>query len=144
MSRGVTGLDHVALTVVDLDRAGEFYERVLGAELVAQYPPEGDALVRSYRLGDAVVNLHRQGNGVDLVARVPTPGSADFCLRWAGTAETAVAHLRARGVEVIEGPVPRVLADGRPGSSVYLRDPDGNLVELMSVARSPSAAAGVR
>jgi hypothetical protein len=60
-------------------------------------------LVRSINIGGAAMNIHQRGNGIWLVARQPTPGSADFCFRWAGTAEDAEAYLRAKGVEVIEG-----------------------------------------
>lgn len=65
-------------------------------------------------------------------ARVPLPGSGDFCFRWDGPIESAIAQLRERGVEIALGPVPRPAADGAPGRSVYFRDPDGNLLELLS------------
>jgi catechol 2,3-dioxygenase-like lactoylglutathione lyase family enzyme len=61
------------------------------------------------------------------------PGNSDLCFRWAGTAEEAVAHLVAHRVQVEEGPVERQGAQGR-GRSVYFRDPDGSLLELISYA----------
>jgi catechol 2,3-dioxygenase-like lactoylglutathione lyase family enzyme len=83
-------------------------------------------------IGQAILNIHQQGNGVDLVARQPLPGSTDICFRWVGDIDAAKTMLESRGVVVIEGPVARTSADGKPGSSVYFRDLDGNLVELLS------------
>lgn len=134
MPHPITGYDHVALTVADLDVATEFYERILDAITVAQVPTEGPPLWRACRIGGAALNLHLAGNGLALVARQPTVGSGDLCLRWAGTADEARSHLLARGAEVIEGPIPRRGADGAPTRSVYTRDPDGNLIELMASA----------
>ena len=66
-------------------------------------------------------------------ALAPTPGSADLCFRWSGPIEDAAAALAAAGVEVIEGPVPRPASNGAMGQSLYCRDPDQNLIELLTV-----------
>jgi catechol 2,3-dioxygenase-like lactoylglutathione lyase family enzyme len=125
--------DHVSITVADLDATCRFYARALDARVDADYKVDGRTTVRRVLVGKAVLNIHQQGNGVQLVARRPTPGSADLCFRWSGTIESAVEHLQARNIPIIEGPSPRITSDGRPSQSVYFTDPDGNLLELMAV-----------
>ena len=113
----IEGLDHLVLTVADVGRTRDFYERVLGMEPVA--------------FGAQKINLHEAGREFEPKAAVPTPGSADlFFLTNAPVAEV-VEHLGANGVEILEGPVRRTGATG-PIKSVYFRDPDGNLIEVSS------------
>ena len=83
-------------------------------------------------MGGAQFSIHQAGNGVCLVARDATVGAADICLRWGGSIESVVTLLREHGIEIIEGPTPRRTADGLPSQSVFFRDPDGNLLELMA------------
>lgn len=128
----IGGFDHVAITVSDLDATCRFYADALGARVDADYQVNGRTIVRRVLVGRAVINIHQQGNGVELVARHPTPGAADLCFRWEGSIESAAQHLRERGIPIVEGPVARITADGRPSQSVYLHDPDGNLLELMA------------
>lgn len=128
----IRGIDHVAITVADLDAACAFYARVLGARVEEAYEIGGRVAVKRVAFGQAILNIHQQGNGVDLAARQPLPGSTDICFRWAGGIDAAKAQLESRGVAVIEGPVARTSADGIAGNSVYFRDPDGNLVELLA------------
>jgi catechol 2,3-dioxygenase-like lactoylglutathione lyase family enzyme len=122
-------LDHSVVAVSDWDVSNRFYRDVLGAELV----PLGDPPRVAYRLGDTQLNVH--GPGVDVstnVARLPVqPGNSDLCFVWPGSIEDAVAHLERNGVEVETGPVPRLGARGE-GTSLYFRDPDGSLLELIS------------
>ncbi len=129
----ISGYDHVAITVADLDVSIPFYERVLGAKVHHTHEIDGRVIVKGIRIGRAAMNMHQAGNGVDLVARTPLPGSQDLCFRWEGTVEEAKAQLEAAGVEVIEGPSPRNASDDSPASSVYFRDPDGNLLELLAL-----------
>ena len=68
-----------------------------------------------------------------LIARVPTPGSADFCFRWEGPIDDAVALLSSHDVPVTIGPVERVASNGVMGTSVYFNDPDGNLLEFLTL-----------
>jgi L-amino acid N-acyltransferase YncA/catechol 2,3-dioxygenase-like lactoylglutathione lyase family enzyme len=123
-------LDHSVVAVSDWDVSNRFYRDVLGAELV----PAGGPRV-AYRLGDAQLNVH--GPGVDLaenVARLPVrPGGSDLCFVWPGRIAEAVGHLERHGVAVETGPVRRLGARGQ-GTSVYFRDPDGSLLELISYA----------
>jgi len=128
----IRGIDHVAITVADLDAACDFYARVLGATIEEEYEIGGRIAVKRVAFGQAILNVHQRGNGVDLVARQPLPGSTDICFRWSGDVAEAKAMLESRGVTVIEGPVARTSADGLPASSVYFRDLDGNLLELLA------------
>jgi catechol 2,3-dioxygenase-like lactoylglutathione lyase family enzyme len=131
MSR-ILGIDHIAITVSDLETTCRFYARLFGAETRADYAPNGKPLVRQIALGGALLSVHQAGNGIELVAREPTIGSADICLRWVGGIASAVALLEQQGIEMVAGPVPRRTADDLPSQSVYFRDPDGNLIELMA------------
>ena len=82
--------------------------------------------------GGVRLNVHQQGNGIDLVAALPTPGSVDICFRFGGTIKEAEALLTDNDIEIIEGPSPRIDNEGNQAQSVYFKDPDGNLVELMA------------
>jgi catechol 2,3-dioxygenase-like lactoylglutathione lyase family enzyme len=126
----VLGIDHVAFAAHDLEATCAFYDRLFGARTHLDYAPEGRSLVRQIALGGALLSIHQAGNGLDLVATQPTVGGADICLRWSGTSETAVE--RRHGIAIVEGPSRRRTADGLPALSVYFRDPDGNLLELMA------------
>jgi catechol 2,3-dioxygenase-like lactoylglutathione lyase family enzyme len=122
-------IDHVAITVADMDVSTEFYTRLFGAEVLRDHKP----IVRALKLGGGVqLSIHQFGNGVDLVAARPTPGSVDICFRIAAPIDAAVRHLAAYDVEIVDGPSPRTDNQGHPAQSVYFRDPDGNLVELMA------------
>ena len=123
-------LDHVVIAVSEWERSNAFYRDVLGAEIVPLGPTRF-----AYAFGDQRLNVHGPGTDAgDLVARYPVkPGNSDVCLEWPGSAEQAVEHLRGHGVTIEAGPVERPGARGR-GTSVYFRDPDGTLLELISYA----------
>lgn len=120
----LTGIDHLVLTVSDVERTCEFYERVLGAEPITFAGGR-----RGLRVGDQKLNLHPAGDEYEPRATVAEPGTDDFCLLTETPVEAVAADLREAGVELVEGPVEKVGARG-PMDSVYLRDPDGNLVEV--------------
>jgi catechol 2,3-dioxygenase-like lactoylglutathione lyase family enzyme len=121
--------DHCVIAVSDWERSNRFYAEVLGAELV-----ELDKGRYAYRFGGQQLNVHGPGSTPHPRAADPVrPGNSDLCFRFDGTAEEAAAHLAAQGVAVEEGPVERQGASGR-GRSVYFRDPDGTLLELISYA----------
>jgi catechol 2,3-dioxygenase-like lactoylglutathione lyase family enzyme len=118
-------LDHVVIAVSDWERSNRFYTEILGAELV----PRGEGW--AYRLGEQQLNVHGPGVRPHPVASMPvTPGNSDLCFVWPGTVADAVDHLERHGVTIEEGPVERDGALGT-GTSVYFRDPDGSLLELL-------------
>lgn len=117
-------LDHLVLTVRDVDATCDFYARVLGMEAITFGQGR-----RALLFGKQKFNLHQAGREFEPKSGAPTPGSADFCLITSTPMAQVVAHLGDCGVEVLEGPVARTGATG-PIESVYFRDPDENLVEV--------------
>ena len=124
----VTAIDHFVLTVHDVEATCRFYERVLGTQVVTF--GEGR---RALHFGRQKINLHQAGQEFAPHAQRPVPGSADFCLLSNRPLAEVIAHITARGVDIIEGPVRRKGAAG-PLESIYLRDPDGNLIEVAGAA----------
>lgn len=122
-------LDHLVLTVADMDATVGFYVRVLGMEEVTF--GEGR---RALAFGRSKINLHPAGREYEPKAARPTPGSADLCLITETPIELVVAELSEHGVPIEEGPVTRTGATG-PILSVYLRDPDDNLIEISTYVR---------
>ena len=118
-------LDHIVLTVADVERTVEFYTRVLGMRAVTF----GDGGRRALHFGAQKINLHRAGHEFEPKAARPAPGSADLCLISATPIDEVAAHLDACGVPIEVGPVARIGAQGSM-TSVYFRDPDGNLLEV--------------
>jgi catechol 2,3-dioxygenase-like lactoylglutathione lyase family enzyme len=117
-------LDHLVLTVADIEATCAFYERVLGMRRVTF----GAGRV-ALQFGRQKINLHQAGREFEPKALRPTPGSADLCFLAAIPLEAVIAHLAAAGVAIEEGPVAHSGALG-PIRSVYLRNPDGNLLEI--------------
>ena len=117
-------IDHLVLTCGDVEATVAWYERVLGLEPIVF--GEGR---RALRLGHTKINLHQAGEELRPHAAVPTPGSADLCFVVEGRIEAVALHLEELGVPIELGPVDRTGARGEM-RSVYVRDPDGNLVEL--------------
>lgn len=122
-------LDHLVLTAKDLQATIHFYARVLGMEAV-EFQPGRFAL----HFGEQKINLHRAGREFEPKARLPTPGSEDLCFVVPIPIGEVVEHVRGLGVTIEQGPVDRTGALG-PMRSVYLRDPDGNLIEIASYVR---------
>lgn len=130
----VAGFDHVAITVADVDATIDFYQRVLGAELLLEdLWRAGKMPIALIQVGANRMSLHPAAAPAAPHALAPTPGSADLCFRWQGPITAAVAALEAAGVAVEEGPVPRPASNGDRGESVYFRDPDHNLLELLTI-----------
>jgi catechol 2,3-dioxygenase-like lactoylglutathione lyase family enzyme len=135
---GVTRFDHVAVPTAKPEEMLRFY-KALGFEV-----PDADAWrasgkhVFTIQFGDNKINVHAPAlwQRGDFTLRGPTaqPGCGDFCFVWSGTPDSLKQALDAAGAAVEVGPVPRVggRSGGRDtGSSVYTRDPDGNLLEFM-------------
>jgi catechol 2,3-dioxygenase-like lactoylglutathione lyase family enzyme len=129
----VRGLDHLAITVADVDRTLRFYERVLGAEsLYEDLFVAGKIPIVIMQVGASRLSIHPAAAPAEPHADAPMPGSADICFRFDGPVSAAEEMLRRAGVEIVLGPVDRPAADGRPGQSVFFRDPDQNLLELLT------------
>jgi catechol 2,3-dioxygenase-like lactoylglutathione lyase family enzyme len=124
----IRGFDHVSLPIHDADAMVGFY-RALGLEV-----SETDYLV-AVHFGDQMINFHRpaiwQQDGFTLRAPAATPPCGDLCFVWDGSPESLSRALAGAGAAVEEGPVARQGARRTDASSVYVRDPDGNLLEFM-------------
>lgn len=123
-------VDHFAIGSTDTRRTCEFFERVLGGELTAQ--PRG---LWAIRIGELTITIHGPGAEPSPPGVVP-PGVSHICLRWEGSIESAHKHLETCGVPIEAGPVGRHGAGGE-GASIYFRDPDGSLLELISYSGAP-------
>ncbi|MDD9728952.1 VOC family protein [Mameliella sp. AT18] len=132
MPPAVQSLDHLVLTVADPAATRQFYETVLGMQAERFTPADGSTRW-ALKFGRQKINLHTAGQEFDPKARRPGPGTADLCF----LSETPLAewqtHLAAQGVTIEEGPLPRTGASG-PIRSIYIRDPDGNLIEISNPA----------
>ncbi len=122
----VDSLDHLVLTVADIERACVFYEAVLGMEHVES---EGR---HALRFGAQKINLHQKDHTFEPKAQRPTPGSGDLCFLTAVPIADVLTHLARCDVPIIEGPVTRTGATGEL-LSVYVRDHDENLVEISNL-----------
>jgi len=120
----ITSIDHIVLTVKDIEATVRFYESVLGMSKET-FGKNRVAL----KFGHQKINLHKQGQEFDPKANKPVPGAQDLCFITTTKLEVAMEHARSKGVIIIEGPVTRT---GAIGSivSFYFRDPDGNLIEV--------------
>lgn len=141
MATAISKIDHIAITARDIDELTRFYCAVLGAEMGKEYHIDGQLVMRQCQAGGALINIHQSGHTSPLVAARPTPGAIDLCFRWEEPVATAIAHLHAHGVEIVDGPSARVGSGGEKGMSVYFRDPDGNLLEFLSIAEGWTKAA---
>jgi catechol 2,3-dioxygenase-like lactoylglutathione lyase family enzyme len=117
-------IDHIVITAFDLERTIDFYSRVMGMEPVTFAGGR-----RALAFGRQKINLHQAGREFEPKALKPTPGSMDLCFITETPLADVMAHLKSQGVAIAEGPVPKTGALG-PMSSVYFRDPDGNLIEV--------------
>lgn len=120
----IDAIDHLVLTVLDVEASLVFYARVLG--MTPKRVGEGRGALH---FGSQKINLQQLHKGVDPNTRHPTRGAGDFCLLTRTPIETVLAHLAAQGVAIVEGPIERTGAQG-PIRSVYFYDPDENLVEV--------------
>lgn len=126
----VDGIDHLVLTVKDIDITCTFYATVLGMNVISF---GGGRSALSF--GAQKINLHQHGNEYEPKAKKPTPGSADVCFVTSVPLPDVITHLASCGVAVLEGPVQRTGARGQI-VSVYFRDPDLNLIEVSNYERA--------
>ncbi|MFJ7142092.1 VOC family protein [Pseudomonas protegens] len=117
-------LDHLVLTTIDPVAAEDFYVRVLGMQLETFAGGR-----KAFKYGRQKINLHVRGQEFEPKAHLPVPGALDLCFIASVPLEQVIAHLQQVNWPIIEGPVARTGATG-PIRSVYLRDPDLNLIEI--------------
>jgi catechol 2,3-dioxygenase-like lactoylglutathione lyase family enzyme len=120
-------VDHIVLTTRDKDACIRFYTEVLGMELVRFKTPTEERLALSF--GAQKINIHEWGKEFTPRAHVAVPGSLDLCFIAAVALEAVIEKLKKKNVPILEGPVAKTGAQG-PIRSVYVRDPDLNLVEI--------------
>ncbi|MBS4215192.1 VOC family protein [Neobacillus rhizophilus] len=125
----IKGLDHLVLTVKDIEVTCEFYSSVMGMEV--QTFGEGR---KALKFGNQKINLHQSGKEFEPKAIQPTPGSADLCFITDTPIEQIVEYLEKHGITIIQGPIERTGALGSI-NSVYFRDPDLNLIEVSNYIR---------
>lgn len=129
----IARIDHLVLTTRDLERCVDFYGRVLGVPIVER---NGRYEIR---LGSTKINIHQRPGEFQPVAAIPQAGALDFCLVADTSIERVIAEVRERGWPIELGPVARHGALGAM-TSIYLRDPDGNLVEIAHYDESASSS----
>ena len=117
-------IDHLVLTVKDIEASCHFYTTVLGMQEVSFEPGR-----KAVAFGDQKINFHQIGKELEPKALHPTLGSGDLCFTTAEPLPEVIVHLQNMGIEIIEGPVKRTGASGSM-TSVYIRDPDQNLIEV--------------
>ena len=125
----IRNLDHLVITTASESMCVDFYTRVLGMKLQTFMAGNPPGPRKSLHFGTQKINLHVAGSEFDPKADRPTPGSQDLCFMLDDPLDDMIAHLKQENWPLLMGPVPRTGATG-PIRSVYLRDPDQNLIEL--------------
>lgn len=120
----IKNLDHLVLTVANIDKTIEFYTKIMGFEEVT-FGDNRKALI----FGNQKINLHQKGHEFEPKAESPTCGSADLCFIAQTNIDDVMEELKQKNVDIIEGIVDRTGAVGKI-KSVYFRDPDQNLIEV--------------
>lgn len=120
----ISRLDHLVLTVKNINSSLDFYQNVLGMQ---QEIFGGNRV--ALKFGKQKINLHEYGNEFEPKATLPTPGSADLCFITDDPINAVITHLKKHDIEIIEGPVERTGAQYKL-LSIYIRDPDKNLIEI--------------
>ena len=128
-------IDHIVITTADLERCLDFYTRVLGMSL-ERY---GEGRL-AFTFGEHKLNVHPPGFDASIKAEVPTPGSLDLCFLADRPLDQVIAQLESCSIPIEVGPVIRAGARF-PIRSVYVRDPDGNLIEISEEAYEPTEPA---
>lgn len=129
-------IDHLVLTVRDLDATCEFYHQVLGMQMVTFAGTR-----KALQFGQQKINLHQQGQEFEPKATDPTPGAIDVCFITQTPLPAVIEHLQHCQVPIEAGIVQRTGAMG-PIDSVYIRDPDGNLLEISNYRSGDRREAG--
>ena len=125
----INSIDHIVLTTTDLERCVAFYRDVLGMT----FEPFGEGRL-ALKFGNQKINIHQRGKEFEPKAHIPAPGALDLCFIASVPLEEVIARLKAAGIPILQGPVPKTGATG-PIRSVYVRDPDLNLIEISEPVR---------
>ncbi len=126
----IDSIDHLVLTVADIDQSCAFYSQALGLEVITFGGGR-----KALKFGKQKINLHQQGREYQPHAKHPAPGSSDLCFVASVPLQDVMQHLRRSKIEILEGPVLRTGAVG-PITSIYFRDPDGNLLEVSNYGKT--------
>jgi catechol 2,3-dioxygenase-like lactoylglutathione lyase family enzyme len=130
----IAGLDHCSITVADIEKTMNFYRGIFGCEILYEDAwRAGTIPVVSMVFGANVINVHDAASPASPHALHPTPGSGDICFRWEGPLQSAIDLLKKQHVPIELGPVPRPASNGAAAQSIYFRDPDDNLMELLAL-----------
>lgn len=132
----ISHLDHLVLTTADELACVDFYTRVMGMTLETFIGGTPPVERKAFKFGSQKINLHIKGREFEPKANSPTPGALDLCFISSVTLEATISRIRDCGWPIIEGPVKRTGATG-PILSIYLRDPDGNLIEISEPMTHP-------
>jgi len=127
-------LDHLVLTTAHEQACIRFYTEVLGMQLESFVGGTPPVERRAFKFGNQKINLHVKGREFEPKAHTPVPGALDLCFIASVALDDVVARLEAAGVAIVEGPVMRTGATAKI-RSVYVRDPDLNLIEISELAR---------
>ena len=128
----IVRVDHFVLTVKDIEETANFYSSVLG--MTIEKFNSGGMERTALKFGTQKINLHLKGKEFEPGADRPVPGSGDFCLISDTPLYQIETELDQRGIRILEGPVRRTGAEG-PLESIYIRDPDKNLIEISNLCR---------
>lgn len=125
----ISHLDHLVLTTAHEPECIDFYTRILGMSLETFIGVTPPVERKAFKFGNQKINLHIKGKEFEPKAHLPMPGSLDLCFIAASRLDDFIAHLQSAPWPIVEGPVKRTGATG-PIRSVYVRDPDLNLIEI--------------
>ncbi len=120
----VHSIDHIVMTVKSIEKSCKFYQECLGLEIIT-FQNDRKAL----KCGNQKINLHEIGHEFDPKAKNASKGTVDICLIVENPIAEIVKDFEKKGVEIIEGPIKRTGATHKL-LSIYVFDPDGNLIEL--------------
>jgi catechol 2,3-dioxygenase-like lactoylglutathione lyase family enzyme len=123
----IKSIDHIVLTVSDISQTCRFYTQILGMEEITFLNNR-----MALKFGNQKINLHLKGHEYDPKAKQPTPGSTDICFIVETSLHEVINRLRKYGIPIEDGPIERTGAQGSL-HSIYIRDPDGNLLELSNI-----------
>jgi len=121
-------LDHLVLTTIDVEACKDFYTRIMGMRVETF----GEGRI-AFHFGEQKINVHVRGHEIEPKAHLPVSGSLDLCFIASEPLEEVIAHFGKQGWPIKDGPVPRTGATG-PILSIYVRDPDLNLIEISEKA----------